>query len=285
MHGRSAEHSWLNSTQLAVAMERPRPDAQGMVIRCRARTKEGRLCKRKVSSEGMRCPHHKGLSAAGPRDARTKRPSKSAKDRSPQSGPRKRTSPPNSRTGNGVRAKYAKEPKRQQQHVKQVAKVCNEVLADGWEKTVENRVSDYATKRIWDGLFRRRHRGTCKNLDRLAADILAGKKAIHSAIGRFAQWILSTLGRSKFEQALFRELGNNIPLPMDKKAIAVARGVQVTGIALCIAEGSDLTRCPCFIDLALEETKDRVKQILAAARGDWKRLAEFPPPEHIAVVT
>lgn len=57
----------------------------------------------------------------------------------------------------------------------------------------------------------------------------------------------------------------------------VARGLQVTGILLCLVDGRDLTRCQCFIDLALAETKSRVKQILLAAMDDWTRLATYTP--------
>lgn len=40
----------------------------------------------------------------------------------------------------------------------------------------------------------------------------------------------------------------------------------------------DLTQCQCFIDLALAETKERVRKILAAAMSDWTGLA-LPGPE------
>jgi hypothetical protein len=56
---------------------------------------------------------------------------------------------------------------------------------------------------------------------------------------------------------------------IDQKAAAVARGLQTLGILLCIAHGIPLNRCPSFIDLALFETKERAKTILASALGDW----------------
>jgi hypothetical protein len=58
---------------------------------------------------------------------------------------------------------------------------------------------------------------------------------------------------------------------------AVARGIQITGIVLCLMDGRDLTQCECFIDLALAETKERVSRILEAALSDWAKLAEFGP--------
>lgn len=76
---------------------------------------------------------------------------------------------------------------------------------------------------------------------------------------------------------LTEELAANIPLgPIDAKMVAVARGVQVTGIVLCLIDGRELTECRCFVDLALSETKERVKAILIAAMSDWRGLARFP---------
>jgi hypothetical protein len=42
-------------------------------------------------------------------------------------------------------------------------------------------------------------------------------------------------------------------------------------------DGRDLSKCECFIDLALAETKERVNQILVAAMSDWTGLARFRP--------
>jgi len=57
------------------------------------------------------------------------------------------------------------------------------------------------------------------------------------------------------------------------QAQVVARGVQITGILVCMAAGRELDQCQCFADLALTETKERVKRILKAA-DDWVRLAD-----------
>jgi hypothetical protein len=43
------------------------------------------------------------------------------------------------------------------------------------------------------------------------------------------------------------------------------------GISLCLARGIPLERCQCFVDLALKETKDQVKEKLATALGNWAR--------------
>ena len=41
------------------------------------------------------------------------------------------------------------------------------------------------------------------------------------------------------------------------------------GISLCLARDIPLERCQCFIDLALTETKEEVKEKLAVALGNW----------------
>jgi hypothetical protein len=173
-----------------------------------------------------------------------------------------------------------KKEARNEKIVEDAAAFCSELLMDGaWQKTVANRATNYVSDPTWKGLFGGRRTARCKILAKLAADILAGKQWVHDALGSMGGWFMALLGSSKFEQSLVRELIKKLPLPWDAKLIATARGVQITGILLCLADGRDITRCECFIALALEETKARVKKILAAALSDWVHLAEFPPKE------
>lgn len=150
------------------------------------------------------------------------------------------------------------------------------MATDGWQETVAGRATDYVTDKTWNKLFKPGRYELCKALAELAAETLATKKKLHSAIGWVAAWFMRRLRRGRLAETVARELAENLPLPVDAKITAVARGVQLTGIVVCIAGGRDLTRCPCFIDLALNETKERVKKILTAAVDDWAGLAEFP---------
>jgi hypothetical protein len=86
------------------------------------------------------------------------------------------------------------------------------------------------------------------------------------------------IGAGDAAQAFADELASNIPLPIDAKMIAVARGLQVAGILLCVMDNRDLTKCECFIDLALAETKERLQRILVGAMSDWTGLARFTSP-------
>lgn len=86
------------------------------------------------------------------------------------------------------------------------------------------------------------------------------------------------MGADETVRAFAEELASNIPLgSADAKMVAVARGMQVAGILLCVMDGKDLTDCECFVDLALAETKERVNQILVTATSSWSGLATLRP--------
>ena len=62
------------------------------------------------------------------------------------------------------------------------------------------------------------------------------------------------------ERTAAKELAKKIPIPVvDEKTAVVARGIQMIGISLCLSRNIPLERCQCFIDLALAETKEQVK--------------------------
>jgi hypothetical protein len=107
----------------------------------------------------------------------------------------------------------------------------------------------------------------------MARKILNAKDQIH----KFAADLIGEAVCVKGAALAFtKELVSNIPLnPIDAKMTTVARGIQITGVLLCVMDNRDLTRCQCFIDLALAESKERVKQILIAGMSDWTGLARF----------
>jgi hypothetical protein len=146
----------------------------------------------------------------------------------------------------------------------------------GWPEAVADRATSYVSQATWDRLFRGRRRKRCKTLAQNAAAFLEAKDKLHSFVGSLASSLLALLGGGDAAQAFAKELAANIPLPMDAKIIAAARGIQVTGILLCVVNGDDLERCQCFIDLALELTKTQVKRLLVAAADDWIKLRAFP---------
>jgi hypothetical protein len=227
--------------------------------RCRARTEDGtgRLCKRRVHKEGERCYLHRGLPTAPPRKARSKARSHAKPPPTPRSS--------------------ARQWKKDRDRVKKAAEYCSDVLTDGWQEAVAARATDYVSDQTWKRLFNSSKRN-CKSLAGLAKKILAGKEKLHKLVGGIVAWILSLLGINEAARKFAGELASRIPIqPLDLKAVAVARGVQIAGIALCVSSGDDLTKCQCFIDLALAETKTRVKKLLVAATQDWVRFKELEP--------
>jgi hypothetical protein len=258
--------------------------------RCRAATEDGSPCKNLVKAEGMRCHErsHKGQPAVTPGQRRRPRSTASTvRSGTSQASRRRRSS--RQRRGRGRRTKprgrkgqnrrqYAVEnlTAKQRCRVEQAAQLCGAVLADGWPEAVADRASDYVSGSTFQKLVRSR-RGRCRVLADLARGILAVKDEAHKAVGSLAGWIVSLLGWGRLEQRFVQELARSIPLPMETKAIATARGVQVTGVLLCVLSGRDLTKCQCFVDLALGEAKTTVKKILVSALEDWTELAHFPP--------
>jgi hypothetical protein len=152
------------------------------------------------------------------------------------------------------------------------------VLADGsWEQDVADRLTDRAAD-AWERLKRNRRRRNCKQLARMARTILKAQDQIHQLAGELASQAASVVGVRGAALDFTRELVKRIPIgPVDVKLTAAARTIQIAGIVLCLMNGQDLTRCDCFIDLALEETKERVSQILETRLANWAELARFGP--------
>lgn len=269
------------------------------MARCRARTKNGTgpLCTRHVKQDGQRCFQHRGLPEAPPRisKSRSARVQRAAQTSRPSGRPpsgRRKTS--NRGTGARVESYLARiatahkreasrERRRQErdrERVTKAAEYCADVVTDGWTQTAINRSTDYVTDAVWQRLFGSRHRKRCRVLAEFAKRILEAKAAMHDAVGWAAGGIIAEIfGVNGIEREFIKELVSRIPLPPDPKLVAAGRGIQLTGILLCLANDRPMVRCQCFIDLALTETKTRVKKILAAGVDDWTGLAQLAPTD------
>lgn len=174
----------------------------------------------------------------------------------------------------GTKAERIEENKRER--VKKAADYCSDIFTDGWVAAVADQATKYVVSDTWHRMFSSRGK-QCQALARIAQRILAARDQLHDWLGEFIAWLLSLVNIGTAARDFAGELAANIPIPViDLKIVAVSRGVQVSGIVLCVARNEDLTRCQCFIDLALTETKTRVKKILVLATGDWVKLAEHP---------
>lgn len=254
-----------------------------MVFRCRARTEEGGggLCRRKVKERGARCYQHKGQPEAAARQSKSHRsPKRAFMSVEPSTKSRKLTKNQDQakrRQELRTAERAAAQERRRQERIRVAAVYCSDVVTTSWQTVVAERATEYVTRTTWEQLFASNRRKHCKTLAEIAAALLTGKQKIHDWFGSLVARFMERWGASEIERIFAKELASRMPLPHEAKIVAVARGVQVTGILLCVVEGNDLTSCQCFIDLALAETKTRVKKILEAAVRDWAGLAEFPP--------
>ena len=147
-------------------------------------------------------------------------------------------------------------------------------MGSSWQDAVADRAAGYVSTATWQQLARRRgHRRRCRSLALTAQALLRDERHIHDVIGQLAGKTAGALGGSDVVRAFTAEVAAAVPLPWDAKATAVARGLQVTGILLCVAGSNDLTTCYCFADLALAQGKTMVKDLLVTAIDDWTALA------------
>jgi hypothetical protein len=154
--------------------------------------------------------------------------------------------------------------------VETAAAFCGDVAIDGWQDAVASRAADGLKRRTWNRLFGRRRDGDCRAIAAMAKALLDGKEKLHDLVGEASGWFAEKLGGQSLERIAAKELAKKIPIPVvDDQAAIVARALQMIGISLCLAGDIPLERCQCFIDLALSETKEQVKEKLAAALGDW----------------
>jgi hypothetical protein len=152
------------------------------------------------------------------------------------------------------------------------------VVADGsWAQEVADRLTDRAGD-AWQRLTRSRRRHNCKKLAQMARTILKAKDQVHQLAGELTGQAASVAGVRGAALDFTRELVKRVPIvPVDAKLTAAARAIQMAGITLCLMNGRPLTRCDCFIDLTLTETKERVSQVLATRLVSWTELARFGP--------
>jgi hypothetical protein len=159
------------------------------------------------------------------------------------------------------------------EHTQQIASLYVDVLDEGWQKAVTDRAVDSATEAAWQQLFRQHRDRDCTELAHLAAHLLH----VPDMMGDAASEITKRAGGGPIVQAFAHKLASRLPLgPLGAHIVAVARGLQITGILICVIDERPLTQCPCFIDLTLAETRTRAKELLTAATADWTGLEGLP---------
>jgi hypothetical protein len=246
---------------------------------CGAPTGDGTPCRRRVKRRGQRCYQHRGFRAVSRPSASSlaQRWNAPARPRRASRRSTTRQPPPWHQLQPSPAAPVLTRGPWQRQRIREAAEYCADTLSEGWEEAVASRLSNYAES-AWTRLAHSRRRRDCRALARIAAALLQGRLEIHRLVGQTSGFLTVRFGADEPVRAFIEELASNIPLgPIDVKTVAVARGIQVAGILLCLMDGRKLTRCQCFIDLAIAETKERVDQILVASMSNWINLARFTP--------
>lgn len=167
--------------------------------------------------------------------------------------------------------------------VEKVAEFVSDVVVDGWCDAVAAQTEELLDPDDWNRLFGRRRNRDCKALSCAAKDLLELKAAAHDAIGAGVGVLVKGTGGGAVEQALATSLAKKIPIPGEEQIELVARGIQLVGIAVCLQAGRRLTRCQCFVDLALSQTQDRVKDLLQGeleglGQAHWRVSTDLPRP-------
>ena len=190
--------------------------------------------------------------------------------------PLRRTAPRPASSPSHRTAPSATAAARRHDRIRQASEYCADIVDSGWKDTVADSAANYVTTATADRVFHGRRR-RCKALAQAAAALLDANQDIHKGIGWLTSRVLGRLGAGDAVSAFVGELASNIPLPTDAKIIVVARGVQVSGVAVCVANSVSLEYSQCFIDLTLDLAKTQVKKLLITAEGNWLDLARFQP--------
>ncbi|TCJ33276.1 hypothetical protein [Parafrankia sp. BMG5.11] len=141
------------------------------------------------------------------------------------------------------------------------------------QEIVRERATGYVSEQTWQRLTRTWSGRRCSTLAKLARAILEGRDRLHERLGEAANQALELLNRTSAERQFASELVKQLPLPVvDDNLIATARGLQVTGIVVCVARSRSLTQCACFTDVVLVEGQAKVKSLITAGMEDWAGL-------------
>jgi len=139
-----------------------------------------------------------------------------------------------------------------------------DLLADGLATAVADRVVDYLGE--WGRLkLRLRARSwtaaNCKLLADTARDVLSLKRQLHEAVGELVSRALPP-NTSAFHRELVKKIAAKVPLePLDTHLEAIARGLQLVGIYMCLVLVR-LDTCPCLLMWGEHATVEQAKQYL-----------------------
>jgi len=153
-----------------------------------------------------------------------------------------------------------------------------DVLLDGLDGAVAERVVDYLGAfghlrlkwwaRSWAA-------ANCQVLADTAQAVLDFKAELHEAVGDAAGEMVAQLVRyladrevPRFALELVKKIAAKVPLPSDAPLAAVARGLQLIGIYMCLFLAR-LGTCPCLLMFGRYQVMEQAKEHL---QSDLRRL-------------
>lgn len=176
-------------------------------------------------------------------------------------------------TSDQRRVERDREEQRRQKRIEDAATYCASAVKTGLVAATADEVADRVSRGAWDALSSRWSPIRCRWLADLAQLILDSKAQYHRVVSRVVVAVSFRLLRLPGhgpERTFSRELLSSLmPLPGDEHFLALAHGLRVAGVGLCVAQDLPLSGCACFQPLALEATKEKVKEFLTSEGNRW----------------
>jgi hypothetical protein len=149
------------------------------------------------------------------------------------------------------------------------------VLADGLRPTIADRVADRVVDYLgWSGRWRLRTRRwsgvDCRLLAQTAKAVLDLKRKLHDVTGEAVSRLLPP-DTPRFHRMLIKKIAARVPLPPDIKLEAIARGLQIIGIFMCIVGNMRLERCARLRMLGPQLIKEQIKRYVEDLLEETKR--------------
>ena len=158
-----------------------------------------------------------------------------------------------------------------QKRIKEAAEYCADIVKSGAIEATADRVAKFASDELQRQLKRKWRAFRCRWLNELAQAALDLKARSHEFAGDLVVKLLPPSVVHRTERVFAKELIKKMPLPTDAKLVAVAHGLRITGVALCVAQGTELENCACFGALVVETGKEATKRLLIAEGDLWMR--------------
>lgn len=137
-----------------------------------------------------------------------------------------------------------------------------EICTEGWNKAVASRLAGVVNDEMWSVLVKQRRSGLCPQLASTAKEIEDVSKRLGEAAGLATLHGLRLMGASRFVQKLGQVIAQkSVPKIWESQTATVARSLRIVGIWLCWNDNG-LDSCPCFKDLASDQTKEWIEHAL-----------------------